>query len=126
MSLNENSIANDSYVDVDSIGSDETGALHCHINRTDCCSGSVLNEFVEGDWYYPNGTVIGMAMADKNNVNTASFISNRTQDELLLFQNTGSYSATERGRFYCVIHDGLINQTLYVNIICELHVLQLS
>ena len=126
LSLNGDRIDNNSYVDIDSIGSNETGALLCHTNRTGCCSGSISpNEPVEGsNWYYPNDTVVRMAMADNSttdNVCTAAFNSNRGQDEILLFQNPGCYSARKTGRFRCVIpDDNDINQTLYVNI-CELH-----
>ena len=124
MSLNGECIDNNSYVDIDRIGTDETGALLCHTNRTDCGSSSTWFESVEGDWYYPNGAVVRMAMTDNNttgNVSTAPFISNRTQGGILLFQNMDSYSATERGRFGCVIpcDNDTVNQTLYVNI-CEL------
>ena len=120
LSLNGTNITNNSYVDIDSIGSDDNGALICH---TDCCMSP--NVTAEGNWYYPNGTVVRTAkdyMDD--NASAAFFVSNRSQREIHLLRTMNNHSAidSERlGHFYCVITDtNDTNHTLFINI-CELH-----
>ena len=124
LSLNGTVIANNSYVDIDSIGSDDNGALICH---TDC--RILPNETAEGNWYYPNGTVVEMAdnrMADNISV---SFISSRGQREIRLLHIVNSCLTTDSeglGIFYCMVTDTYdASQILYINI-CELHLISLA
>ena len=105
MSLNGTVIANNSYVDIDSIGSHESEALICH---TDCCMST--NEITEGNWYYPNGTMVRMA-EDNMGVHIYPYM-------YLFLDNL--LNVERFGRFYCVVNDtNDTNHTLYINI-CEL------
>ena len=119
LSLGGHNVINNSYVDIDQIGSNDTSALLCHTNKTDCCNTTLSpNATALGSWYYSNDTVVGVS-GDSNN-STAFFAVNRGDGVVRLFQNSSSSSNSEVGQFYCVIPDANnTDRTVYVNI-CEL------
>jgi hypothetical protein len=100
------------------------GALQCITDLVDCCgteSGSRVRT-ERGDWYYPDGRIIGFGDGPR-------FLVNRGPNEVIGEQHfNGSvrlfrrYSdVPERGRFYCELPSAAnpsVNQILYVNI-CE-------
>ena len=47
-------LVNHSYVDLSTVGSDNSNSVHCHTDLSTCCSGSQGAH--RGDWYFPNGT----------------------------------------------------------------------
>ena len=48
-----NNIPNNSYVDLNTVGTDYTNDVQCHTDLHTCCSGS--QGVHRGDWYFPNG-----------------------------------------------------------------------
>ena len=92
-------------------------ALLCVTDLVDCCESPP-----RGDWYYPDGSVIGF----DGNPRNAVFRSNRGQNEIRNGrQFYGSvrlwrrFSPTERGHFHCELpsaDNSNANQTLYANI----------
>ena len=108
LSLNGTIIANDSYVDVDDIGVNETGLL-CHTNKTTCC-GNDMSQTRAGEWYYPNGSKV-RTMGESSE----EFFRNRDTQVVRLNNRQGEF--TQRGRFQCKIPDEAgTMQTLYVKI----------
>ena len=47
-------LVNHSYVDLSTVGSDNSNSVHCHTDLSTCCSGSQGAH--RGDWYFPSGT----------------------------------------------------------------------
>ena len=47
-------LVNHSYVDLSTVGSDNSNSVHCHTDLSTCCSGSQGAH--RGDWYFPNRT----------------------------------------------------------------------
>ena len=124
LSLRGVAIANNSYVNIDSIGSDDASALLCHTDKTDCCNATLSpNGTTEGNWYYTNGDAVGThdenegSALTMDDMSATSFTVNRGPSEVrLLLAN----SPQEGGNFYCEVPDADdISQMLYVNI-CEL------
>ena len=100
LSLGGIKIANNSHVDIDSIGTidSDTDALLCHTDSAD------------GNWYNSNGSIVGNeSIAD----NTSAFVSDRDPTSVKLFRtNTSSMG----GQFYCTVNG---TPHSYINI-CEL------
>ena len=99
LSLGGIRIANNSHVDIDSIGTSDsdTDALLCHTGGA------------EGDWHYHNSTNVGDISAANN---TCAFVSKKNQTVVKLFRTN---TMTIGERFYC-----MVNSTLnYINI-CKL------
>ena len=91
------------------VGNNNDNALLCRTNETDCCGG----ENRTGEWYLPNGTVVGSFGDNGGNIKNDFFSRNRGQSVVRLNQYN---SPSERGRFSCE----LLGDTIYVNIIsCE-------
>ncbi|MCG8620649.1 MAG: hypothetical protein MJE68_01440, partial [Proteobacteria bacterium] len=106
LSLRGQSIANNSYVNINDIG-ERDDALLCHTDKTDCCSGSYNRA---GEWYYPSGIQVGI-YGDYYD----EFYRNRGTRVVRLNYRQGSF--TERGLFRCEVPDASnINQRIYVNI----------
>ena len=95
-------------------------ALLCMTDLEDCCDAP---RTVQGDWYYPDGSVVPFGTISGG----AAFQSNRGPNEVLNGrQFYGSvrlwrrYSRPPgRGRFHCELPsaaDPNVNQTLYANI----------
>ena len=111
LSLEGQTIANNSYIDIDEIGISDDSTLMCHTNRT--------SSMVEGNWYYPNGTIV--ETEGESNMSDAFFRVNKTGGVISLFKTSSNIASSETGQFYCIIlNANNINQTLYVNI-CELY-----
>ena len=109
----------------------DDAALQCMTDLVDCCgtesdtpSGIMRTE--RGNWYFPDGTIVGFGGGTR-------YLVNRGPNEVINGQQfNGSvrlfrrYSGVpERGRFRCELPsaaDSNVNQTLYV-IICELRIL---
>ena len=107
LSLKGQFIANDSYVDVDDIGSGGD-ALLCHTNKTDCC-GELPNR--AGEWYpgYSEDTV------GTQRTSNYEFYRDRGPQVVRLNHRKGFSPA--RGRFRCEVPDANYNmQTRYINI----------
>lgn len=101
MSLNNESIANNSFIDIDSIGSNDTSALLCHINSTENCSSTSLN----GDWFYHNGTLVQDATTSTY-CNSSFFASSGGQSVIRLhYSPSVDNDSTETGHFYCMVSD---------------------
>ena len=99
-------------------------ALLCVTDLEDCCDAP---RTVQGDWYYPNGTVV--PLGEKGG--RATFRSNRGPNEVIdgrqfygsirLFRRWGN--PQEKGRYRCELPsaaDPNVTLILYVNI-CKLH-----
>ena len=110
-SLRGTEIANNSFVDIDSIGSDDTGALLCHTDNPNCCNSTEsLNDSVIANWYFDNGTAYEQITAtDKSDT---YFVSNRGEHVIKLLANhnpkntvsvTGDFSYEEVGEI-CYSH----------------------
>ena len=117
-------IANNSYVDIDSIGSDDDGALLCHTDKTDCCNSTIApngTTEMSGHWYNPYGVAIESQddneEATMGDMSATSFAVSRGQNVIRLSQVNSS--SRELGHFYCEVPDANdINQMLYISI-CE-------
>ena len=104
--LNGTEIANNSYVDVDDIGANEN-ALLCHTDKHDCCREHPNRA---GEWYFPNGTVVGTGGASQD-----EFYRDRATQVVRLNRRQGT--STERGLFLCQVPDSNhILQIVYINI----------
>ena len=104
--LNGLAIANNSYVDVDAIGENET-ALLCHTDKPDCCG----KPNKAGEWYFPNETRVRIKGQSQDN----EFYRDRGPQVVRLNRHNGSL--TERGLFQCEIPDSSnMTQTVYVHI----------
>ena len=123
LSLHGVVIANNSYVISDRIGNNDTGALLCQTDKTDCCNSSLSPNGTElGNWYSPDGSLIedlnsgsGMPV---DSIKPNSFLVNRGGSVVRLLRPQ-SVSSSELGRFCCELSDaeGAI-QRVYV-IICK-------
>ena len=109
LSLNGHFIANNSYVDVDDIGEDDD-ALLCHTDKPDCCNPFLVYGIRAGEWYYPNGSRVGIQGGYQD-----EFYRNRRAQVVRLNRRQGTFTA--RGLFRCEVPDasGII-QTVFVNI----------
>ena len=118
LSLKGADIANDGYVNVDDIGvGNDSNALLCHTDKTDCCKSPYM---INGNWYFPNGTVVeGLSAIKKSNKSTNDTLArNRGNNGVVRLYRLGS--PTDRGHFYCVVPNAAgNNQTIYVNL-CKL------
>ena len=95
-------------MDVDDIGEDNA-ALLCHTNKTNCCKSS-LGQIQAGEWYYPNGTRVGI-----KNIKGIEFYRDRHTRVVRLHHRQGTFVL--RGRFSCEVPDANdVNQTVFVNI----------
>ena len=106
MSLRGTPIDDDGFVNASDIGASNDGLL-CLTNETNCCAGS--NRM--GEWYFPNGTVVGTFTDNGDNIFNDFFSRNRGQSVVRLSRFN---SPSERGRFSCELQ----GDTIYVNI-CE-------
>ena len=109
MSLRGTPINNDSFVSPSDLGglAMDNDSLLCLTNATDCCGGDNRT----GDWFFPNGTLVGSFTDNGGDISKDFFARNRDQSVVRLYRRNGP---SERGRFRCE----LLNNTIYVNI-CE-------
>ena len=95
-------------MDVDDIGEGNDAALLCHTDKTDCCNAHNR----AGEWYYPNGTTVGIRYTGEANL---EFYRDRGTRVVRLNHRQGI--STERGCFRCEIPDSRdILQNIYINI----------
>ena len=127
LSLRGIPIANNGYVDVDSIGSDDDGALICHTDNTDCCTSTLLPEGDGelGHWYTPGGdnledlAIPVEPMASGMGDMILSLVT-RGQSLVRLIQVVKLVRVVDLGQFYCEVPDAKGEmQRVYVNL-CEL------
>ena len=126
LSLRGIPIANNSYVDVDSIGSNENGALICCTDMTDCCTSTLSPGGVEiGHWYTPGGDNLEALdipiepMASGMGEMMPSLVI-RGQSLVLLIQVVKLVTIVDLGQFYCEVPDAKgETQRVYVNL-CKL------
>ena len=118
-------LPSDSFVDIDDVlsglipsNSDPRDALLCVTDLVDCCAAP---RTVRGDWYFPNGNIVGSG-GNTYQVNRGA---NEQMNGQTVYGSVRLYrrysSAPERGRFRCELPsaaDSTTNQILYVNI-CE-------
>ena len=118
LSLRGADIANDGYVNVDDIGfGDDSNALLCHTDKTDCCKSPYM---VNGNWHFPNGTVVeGFKAIMQSGKGTSNILArNRGNNGVVRLYRLGN--PTDRGHFYCVVPNAAgDDQTIYVNL-CKL------
>ena len=108
MSLNGIVISNNSYIGVSNIGEGDN-ALLCHTDNHSCCQ---QRRNRAGEWYFPNGRVVGIL--GNQNYHGDYFYRNRGEGQVRL-NRVGNPS--ESGYFCCRIPDARsVNQTLHVNI----------
>lgn len=115
-------IANNSYVGMDSIGSDDHSALLCHTdNIVNCCnSKDSVNETALGNWYFANGESLeneddNMA-SGHGMLSPRSLIVTRGQGvvRLLILQPV---SPVELGQLYCQVPNIKgENKRLFINL----------
>ena len=102
LSLGGTRIANNSYVDIDSIGisGSDTDALLYHTDN-----------YTDGDWYYDNNNntiVLNTSIANS----TRAFVNNKNLTVVKLFRTNTSESIIG-GQFYCKINN---TPVYYINI----------
>ena len=100
LSLGGIRIANNSYVDIDSIGTSgsDTDALLCHTDN-----------YTDGNWYYDNNTIVlNTSIANS----TRAFVSDKNLTVVKLFRTNTSESIIG-GQFYCRINN---TPVYYINI----------
>ena len=86
-----------------SVGEGTNGVI-CMTTRTDCCT-NLNNEIRNGDWYYPNGSIV-----PTKNINQ-DFYRNRGTQQVILNRRNNAMSPT--GSFCCE----LLNSTERICII---------
>jgi hypothetical protein len=91
--LNGDIYPNGSMVYIDDIGEGDS-ALICHTSRLDCCS-TIGNRY--GEFYYPNGTVVGIRTRNE------AMYRNRGSQLIRLNRNSGSSSLPPAGWYRCEI-----------------------
>ena len=111
LSLHGVIIDDDSYVNVNDIGDDDSTALLCHTNKTDCCGQP---PYRAGDWYYPNGTQVGPVGYNIATGHTSYFFRNRGAQVVRLKR---ARHPSERGRFCCQVPNAIsVVQSICVNV----------
>ena len=94
------------YSDDDSVGT----ALICHTNRIANFSVIGIRYHSGGDWFAPDGTVVG----DLDESTVPGFERDRRPMMVRLHRNTGTPS---EGIYYCVVEDDTFtDQTVYVGL----------
>ena len=104
-SLNGTIYQNNSLIMLEDIG-EKDDALHCVINKTDCCSRS--NSSIAGmNWVFPNGTRV------PSNGYHWNFYRNRGRMVVRLNRRRGG----EEGIYCCEIPDSMnVTQTIYIGV----------
>ena len=107
--LNDGGIPNHDYVVINDIGSTNATALICNTNHRPADGADS-----GGDWFGPNGMVVGGTTTDDN---VPGFMSNRDARKVRLLRNTATDPLLE-GIFRCEVLDAtLAQQTLYVGLL---------
>ena len=102
-----NNIPNHGYVDLNTVGTENTHAVQCHTDLTTCCSGSQGPD--RGDWFFPNG----------NRLPFSGVVFEGRSDQRVSLLYTGSGGTS--GIYHCDIETVAVNnneghETLYVGL----------
>ena len=62
VSFNGIVLANHSYVNLLLVNNTESGSIQCHTDLMTCCRST--NGVHRGDWFFPNGSVLGFISSD--------------------------------------------------------------
>ena len=119
LSFNGTVIPNNSYIEVDMMGSQDNNSLICCTNNEYCCHGNyTIDNNPLGAWKYPNGSSVAYFNITLGTQHAKSrFGRNRNQGTIRLMRIK---EPTERGHFCCEIPDSSdTNQTLCTNIVDE-------
>ena len=110
LSLRGDTIANDSFVNIDDIGNED--ALLCVTDLHDCCHRSSR----AGEWYFPNGTRVPISRYCYQRDDC--FFRNRSTSTVCL---NVVPTPLERGRCHCEVPnaDGILQQ-IFVNMYVEM------
>ena len=92
-----NNILNHSYVDLNTVGTDNTNDVMCHTDLTSCCSGRQGPD--RGDWYFPNG--------NKLLFSGSSNVYERRAAQVVVVRYTGSGGTS--GIYHCDIETNAVN-----------------
>ena len=104
-----NNIPNHGYVDLNTVGNDDTNGVQCHTDLPSCCSSS--QGVHRGDWYFPNGNRLPFP-------GSGNMYQNRIA-QLVVVRYTGSGGTS--GIYRCDIETDAVNnndghETLYVGL----------
>ena len=102
-----NIIPNHSYVDLNTVGNDNTNAVQCHTDLLTCCSGGDGPD--RGDWFFPN----------EDRLPFSGDVYEGRGDRLVVVQYTGSGGTS--GTYRCDIETVAVNnndgrETVYVGL----------
>ena len=119
LSLDGETVPNDSYVIASNIGVDNNNALLCNTDRSDCCRGGDHPDgtTAQGHWYRPDGMeVMSFTIEDMADPTRNFFFRNRGTG-IVRLSRRGNPPQSQRGRFRCVLPDTSgMDVTLFVNI----------
>ena len=90
-----NNIPNHGYVDLNTVGTENTNTVQCHTDLHSCCSGAQGPD--RGDWYFPNG----------NRLPFSGDVSEGRGDRLVFLRYTGSGGTS--GIYRCDIETVAVN-----------------
>ena len=107
LSLNGEVIPNHGYVEISDIGFSDNTALLCHTNKPAVNSA---NPNSEGDWFAPNGTIVG----NVGSTDVPGFERNRDPMLVRLKRNSGT---PDEGIYQCDVNDATETpQTVYIGL----------
>ena len=114
VSFNGMVLSNHSYVNLLLVNDTESGSVQCHTDLQTCCRDT--NGIHRGDWFFPNGSVLGFISSDDDIVEFRGF-----QRVDIRRGNNGSAS----GIYHCsiatfasvpIIDDPLVPEHVYVGL----------
>ena len=113
-------LVNNSYVDRDSIDSDNDSALLCHTDNTDCCNRK-HSQTVTGNWYSVTGDALDINMVASGHgmgefPSQSSLSVSRGPGVVRLLRQQQA-SPMELGQLYCEVPDVRgVSQRLFINL----------
>ena len=121
--INRTTLPDDGYILASSILNSRNSIL-CNTDRADCCSSQSSdnpNETAQGDWYLPNGNIVGSHTVEVAKNNHGNFFARSRGSGIVRLYTSGNPS--ERGQFRCEIPNaGGVNETRYINIGESFHI----
>ena len=114
LSLNGTTVPNNGYVLASSIF--PSGGLQCDTNRRNCCRNlDNPSGGAQGDWYFPDGTIVASYSVEEPKNNYGNFFFRKRERGTVYLSISGT--PLERGRFRCEMPNANgITETRYVNI----------
>ena len=94
----DNNIPNNSYVDLNTVGTDNINAVQCHTDLDTCCSS--IQGPDRGDWYFPNGNRLPF--------NGFGNVYEVRDDQVVVLRYTGN-GGTSSGIYRCDIETSAVN-----------------